>query len=332
MFEPRSIEEQEFVKTPFFFSYSSLNKLSFSPRAFYAHYILKQREEKPESFLIEGKLIHALLLEKDKFDDNFIISPSKIPNPNIKELIDYVYYQSEKTLDSKLIDYTDCIIDYLKQINLYQTLKTDQQRLDKINTSENQSYFEFLKIKESKIIVSQETYNKCVKGVEIIKEDKVVKTKLITETSWELLECLNEIELKYFDKEQDIGFKGVLDNLVIDYQNKVVLINDLKTTSKSIGDFEETVQYYNYWLQAAMYYKLVSNQILSRFKDQELWRIEFNFIVYDAYEQVYCFPVSNETMELWTSKFIQRIEEAKYHLNSGDFTLPYRFAMGNVTL
>ena len=78
MFEPRSIEEQEFVKTPFFFSYSSLNKLSFSPRAFYAHYILKQREEKPESFLIEGKLIHALLLEKEKFEDNFIISPSKI--------------------------------------------------------------------------------------------------------------------------------------------------------------------------------------------------------------------------------------------------------------
>lgn len=332
MFEPRSIEEQEFVKTPFFFSYSSLNKLSFSPRVFYAHYILNQREEKPESFLIEGKLIHALLLEKDKFDDNFIISPSKIPNPNIKELIDSIYKEEEVILESKLSDYSDSIIFYLKQINLYQTLKTDQQRLDKINTSENQSYFEFLKIKESKIIVSQETYNKCVKGVERIKEDKVVSSKLITQSSWELLECFNEIELKYFDKEQGIGFKGVLDNLVIDYQNKVVRINDLKTTGKSIVDFEETVQYYNYWLQAAMYYKLVKNQILSRFKDQELWTIEFNFIVYDAYEQVYCFPVSNETMELWTSKFIQKVEEAKYHLNSGDFTLPYRFAMGNVTL
>lgn len=332
MFEPRSIEEQEFVKTPFFFSYSSLNKLSFSPRAFYAHYILKQKEEKPESFLIEGKLIHALLLEKEKFEDNFIICPSKIPNPNIKELIDSIYKEEDVSLDSKLIDFTDSIIFYLKQINLYQTLKTDQQRLDKINTSENQSYFEFLKIKESKIIVSQETYNKCVKGVEIIKEDKAVSNKLITQSSWELLECFNEIELKYFDKEQGIGFKGVLDNLVIDLQNKVIRINDLKTTSKSISDFEDTIQYYNYWLQAVMYHKLVSKQILARFKDQELWRIEFNFIVYDAYEQVYCFPVSDATMKLWTSKFIQRIEEAKYHLNSGDFTLPYRFAIGNVTL
>ena len=38
-------------------SYSSINKMLFSPKLFYSHYILNEREEKLESYLVEGKLV-----------------------------------------------------------------------------------------------------------------------------------------------------------------------------------------------------------------------------------------------------------------------------------
>ena len=59
-------KEKEFKKkynnNEFNFSYSSLNRLSFSPKLFYKDYILKIREIKTDKHLIEGKLLHLLLL------------------------------------------------------------------------------------------------------------------------------------------------------------------------------------------------------------------------------------------------------------------------------
>ena len=76
-------------------------------------------------------------------------------------------------------------------------------------------------------------------------------------------------------------------------QNKTVRINDLKTTSKDITRFKESIELYNYNIQAAMYYKLVSG--LPQVQENE-YKIEFRFIVVDPYMQVKSFKVSNETM------------------------------------
>ena len=48
-----------------------------------------------------------------------------------------------------------------------------------------------------------------------------------------------------------------IDYYKINHSTKMVTICDLKTTSKTIADFKETVDFYNYWLQAAIYSKLV---------------------------------------------------------------------------
>ncbi len=53
------------------------------------------------------------------------------------------------------------------------------------------------------------------------------------------------------------GLKGIIDNLVVNETDKTIVINDLKTTGKTVAEFAETVDYYNYWLQAAVYKKLI---------------------------------------------------------------------------
>jgi hypothetical protein len=330
MFKPRSIEEESFVNEPFYFSYSSLNKLIFSPKLFYTQYVLKQKEEKLESYLVEGKIIHCLLLEEENFNNQFIISPLKVPNASNKVVIDKVFLKRDTR--TKFSDYKDEIIEVLKEVDLHQSLKTDEQRIAKILIPENELYFEFLKQRENKIIIDQQTYDKCRRGVDQIKQNKDFQKNVITKSEWELLECHNEYYLQYWDPELEFGIKGIIDNLVIDYENKVVKINDIKTTSKSLVDFKDTVEYYNYWLQAAMYKRLVTKVLIEKMPKPKDWKINVNFVVYDAYDQVYCFPVSETSQIVWNHKLSEKLDEAKYFLENGNFTLPYQFQVGSVLL
>ena len=70
-----TIKEEEFYAKDFNFSYSSLNKLLFSPKFFYKDYILKERETRTDKHLIEGKLLHLLFLQPEKLNDEFSIVP-----------------------------------------------------------------------------------------------------------------------------------------------------------------------------------------------------------------------------------------------------------------
>ena len=70
-------KEEEFYLKKFKWSYSSLNKLLFSPSLFYKDYILWDREVRTDKHLIEGKLIHCLLFEAENVNEKFNVVPGK---------------------------------------------------------------------------------------------------------------------------------------------------------------------------------------------------------------------------------------------------------------
>ena len=62
------------------------------------------------------------------------------------------------------------------------------------------------------------------------------------------------------------------------------------------------------------------------------WEIEFRFVVFDKYNQLYPFKVRNSTLESWKEKTNDTIAKAIWHYENRDFTLPYDYANGNVKL
>jgi hypothetical protein len=103
----------------------------------------------------------------------------------------------------------------------------------------------------------------------------------------------------------------------------------LKTTGKTVAEFAETVDYYNYWLQAAVYKKLITE----KFAVDGIWKVEFNFIVIDKYKQTYVFPVSDETLNRWyLSGLRNTLIKAKYHYEKRDYSIPYDMAVTKVVL
>jgi hypothetical protein len=96
MNESIEIQQKDFFNKKFYYSFSSLSKLMWSPAAFYSIYVLGLREEKTESYLVNGKLIHNLLLEPEKFDQQFIISPTTLPGDSIRKVLGRVFNHAKE--------------------------------------------------------------------------------------------------------------------------------------------------------------------------------------------------------------------------------------------
>lgn len=342
MAEEKLIQVQDlinqFYSKEFYLSYSGLNKLLYSPSLFYKHYILQQREDKLESYLIDGKVIHCLLLDDGSFDKQFILMPSTLPTGNTRTLVDKIYDQVKEG-PGLLENYSVEILEYLKEIKLHQSLTDDkkapfktgnEKRLEKILTEDAKSYFEFLKIKGNKDLIDAETLQRCNEAVTALRDNSQVCDLLgLLVSEMDNVDIHNEVFITA-ETDKPFGLKGVLDNVKVDHVKKIIYINDLKTTGKTISDFKETIEFYNYWVQAAIYWRLVAYRFHEHLNDE--WKMVFSFIVVDKYNQVYPFEVSFETMQQWQMKLEEKLTEAAWHYDKRDYTLPYEFATGKVIL
>lgn len=324
-------EEEFYANNKFCFSYSSLNKLLFSPFLFYKDYILKDKEVRTDKHLVEGKLLHCLLFEPDNLKDKFSITPGKAPSDSVRKVLKNMslFTDAEKLFDVP----SEIVLDSLKEMNLYQSLKTDEQRIVKIIKKEFEPYWEFLS-NSNVDVIDEDTLSRCKDQSEIIKSNSDVMAIFDdTPTDFELDDYETHAE-KYLScklKGLPFGLHGYIDFFSVDHKEKKAIITDLKTTGKTISDFKETVDFYNYWLQAAIYCKLVWDSMES-VDNRDDYTIEFKFVVIDKYNQTYVFDVSQETLGGWAQGLGGVLKAAEYHYNERNYSLPYEFLVNKVKL
>lgn len=316
---------EQFYKNKYYISYSGLSKLRFSPKLFYTHYILQQKEESVGAHLVEGRLIHCLLLQPELYEDQFYVAKSKLPSDNLKDIVDRIF--KEHNCDD-LSNFQDEILNILVEKNLYQTLKTDKQRLEKVITPITNDYLTDLVNSTGKSVIDQATYDKCNRIVTKFKAHPDVIQHLGLElTEFDLAKVHRELEASCDLTDYQFGIKGILDSIIVDDVNKVIRIADVKTTSKTIPEFKDSVEYYNYWMQAAMYI------LLAKCTFGKLdYKYEYSFVVVDKYEQIYCFPVSQLTLDDWNERFRKALNEAHYHYTNRDYSLPYEYIVNKIVL
>ena len=328
-----TIRMDAFYKRLFYLSYSSLSRILYSPSLFYKEYILLDKEEKLQSHLVDGKVIHCLLLDDGSFDKDFMIMPTTLPGDSLRNVIDQVFNNPDIVNNEFLRDHEQDILDVLASINLHQSLKTDAQRLDKIFTLEGINYWGFLMIKKDKILLDAPTMYRCNEAVAALRaHPKVAELLGLLTTEMDNVEIFNEkyLQIEKSHTGKSFGMKGIVDNYKIDHDKKIIFINDLKTTGKSITDFPNAIEYYNYWAQAAMYFNLIYTLHQDLIKKE--YTIQFTFIVIDKYNQIYPFSVSTDTMTEWLTKLGEKLNEVEWHYVNKEYKLPYIFATGKVIL
>jgi hypothetical protein len=329
--------ESQFYKDRFYFSYSSITKLLWNPAVFHSMYVLGLgRNEQKTDTMIKGSLIHCMILEPDKIQERYLVSDIAIPTANTKAVVDRVYkqhidFKTNNATDKKdLKEYESIILEVLKYMNLHQSLSTDKQRIAKILTPDAISYWNFLVAKEGKMLIDRATLDYCASVAEVFKQDsEICKTLGIGITDFDNVEVFNELELQWAMTKTNIGLKGVVDNIKIDHNHKMITINDIKTTSKDLNDFSESVEHYSYWLQTIIYLKLVYTKFYDLYPS---YNYEFNFIVVDRNTLTYIFRVSQDTLIEWFDRFDGILKIVRYHYDKNDFLLPYKFATKSVIL
>lgn len=329
---------EEFYSQPFFFSYSSLKLLLWCPQAFKEKYIDKKSVEKIEKHLVNGKLIHCLLLDDSAFRNNFILSPTTVPTGNTKLVVDRVFrhfteLSASDDIRGQLQEFDGAILDILLDMDLHQNLKTDVQRVAKIITDDTVAYFNFLKDKGNKTIVDVETLTYCRSIVDSIKENNEILELMGLDSASQFdsdITVDNEKELRITLATFNFGIKGILDNIVIDKTNNIIRINDLKCTSKPLTEFTDSVEFYSYWLQAVIYHSL----IIVHYRDliSSGYKVEFRFIVVDSFGQIYPFLVTPSTLSKWSKQFKEWLIKADYHYTKREYHLPYEFLTKQVVL
>jgi hypothetical protein len=322
------------------FSYSGLNKLLSAPSVFYKEYVLKEREDESKKYLIEGTLIHYLILDHQGFDDKFLVATDALPSENNISIAEEMFELYKRKVEEdplnenlEFSDFREEILASLLQRDLWQAVKDEDKRAAKIIEPKTEEYFKFLKKRQGRTIIDSALLEKSTRRADIVKENPQMRNLLGMDltTDGVHLGIYNELALE-MEKEEGVpfGLKGILDNMVVDVRDKKIIINDFKTTSKTLKEFSESVEKWNYWLQAIIYIKLATKFLESHIDNT--WRIEFNFVVFDKYDQLYAFPVTSETLSVWLERYNEVIKHASYHYNAKDYTLPYDFIVGNVKL
>ncbi len=314
---------------------SALKLMLESPKTYFKHYVLGEKDVKSGKHFDEGSLVHCMVLEPEELGNKFVNMGISVPTDSTRLCIEHLLSLGRDA--SELQEYNEEIIAYLKEINLHQSLvddkkapwKTgDEKRLDKIITENSIEYFRIMVEGRNKTIVDVASWDKCYAKAEAILANE--KANFLLKKVNENDEVRYEIELSHRPDELQYGVKGIMDVIKVDRKNKTVYISDVKTHGGKLKDFPTSAEKYDYWLQPIIYKILAQSLLRGNAFD---FKIIFHFIVIDQNDDVYCFPVEESSMEQYFNNlFIMINSKINYHITNKDFTLPYEFANNLISL
>ena len=314
---------------------SALKLMLESPKTYFKHYVLGEKDVKTGKHFDEGSLVHCMVLEPEELENKFVNMGISVPTDSTRLCIEHLLSLGRDA--SELEEYHEEIIAYLKDINLHQALvddkkapwKTgDEKRLEKIITENSIEYFRIMVEAREKTIVDAASWDKCYAKAEAILANE--KAKFLLKPVNEDDEVRYEIELSNRPEELQYGVKGIIDAIKVDRKNKTVYISDVKTHGGKLKDFATSAEKYDYWLQPIVYKILAESLLRGRAFD---YKIIFHFIVVDQNDDVYCFLVENSSMDEYFNDLYHMInKKVTYHIASKDFTLPYEFANNLISL
>lgn len=263
-----------------------------SPQKFLSFF--DKQEEKQESKSLEnGKIVHLYAQTPEQFAIATINKPDGqigamceefyrlICEPTVPEGIDITITSNLKTETGRQAEILEIKAAYEKLSQLIQIDLNSTIGLFKIARSNTNSYKSY----GEKTLIDK-FISECI---EYFKQLGKLRGKLTLTTSDKLIieNCVkslkgNPVINKYFNlgglfqsnlifKEVDIYFnllgincKARLDNIYIDIENRKIYITDLKTTSKPLSLFQDTLEYYRYYRQLAFYRKALRWLIINK--------------------------------------------------------------------
>ena len=264
-----------------------------------------------------GTMIHEYILQPDEFWKDYTIHDFEIPKTKQqKELLD----EYHRLMEINPFKSQDEI-----KLEAYKKAYKNKKSNDKcIEEAEGlimvyQDYLEYLsKSKDNKKVISFADLNTLKKIKQNLQEHKKANELLFNlSDKWE---CYNEFHINW--ECQNVQCKSLLDRVCFNFEEKKVILIDLKTTP-NVYDFKHSVEEFDYYRQLS-YYTMAIFWYLENIK--ELNPDDFDLEIYiiaigkDKDNQIRVFNMLNETELTVRGKLLTNTLKAiNYHITSNNW-------------
>lgn len=241
-----------------------------------------QLEDETSQSMTKGTMIHEYLLQPEEFQKDYVVWDKSRPSSTNEEKF------CQALADSLEIEPNKSLLSAYKAA--YSTSgKSDDKILSEATkkASTLKEYIEFLKSRDQREMITPYSVTQLMKIKENISNHKAACKLLLPadnknvfhefHINWEY------ISSKYNDIEFTCPCKSLLDSVTFDYDNKKVILMDLKTTSH-LHNFADAVNMYDYTRQLYFYTKALKWYITNELhEDEYTWRFEWYIIAIDSF-------------------------------------------------
>lgn len=240
-----------------------------------------QLEDETSQSMTKGTMIHEYLLQPEEFQKDYVVWDKSRPSSINEEKF------CQALADSLEIEPNKSLLSAYKAA--YSTSgKSDDKILSEATkkASTLKEYIEFLKSRDQREMITPYSVTQLMKIKENISNHKAACKLLLPadnknvfhefHINWEY------ISSKYNNIEFTCPCKSLLDSVTFDYDNKKVILMDLKTTSH-LHNFADAVNMYDYTRQLYFYTKALKWYITNELhEDGDTWRFEWYIIAIDS--------------------------------------------------
>lgn len=241
-----------------------------------------QLEDETSPSMTKGTMIHEYLLQPEEFQKDYVVWDKSRPSSTNEEKF------CQALADSLEIEPNKSLLSAYKAA--YSTSgKSDDKILSEATkkASTLKEYIEFLKSRDQREMITPYSANQLIKIKENISNHKAACKLLLPadnknvfhefHINWEY------ISSNYNDIEFTCPCKSLLDSVSFDYDNKKVILMDLKTTSH-LHNFADAVNTYDYTRQLYFYTKALKWYITNELHENgNTWRFEWYIIAIDSF-------------------------------------------------
>jgi hypothetical protein len=220
-----------------------------------------------------GTLIHLYLLENSEFNRKYITLDYDKPRGEVQS--SFCSFVADNLVKYPNTDLTELCIEAYK--NCYKASKKSNDKITEESKKLYESlkdYIKFLTYKNNKDVISFRTLNTLRETQRVVEEHKLA-SKLIFEDIFSTEKHYNELYVlweysKALIDGEPIVIKSTIDKLIIDHENKIIKLVDLKTTG-DITEFENKFyDHDNYKVQLACYWFAVETYFRENFPDKNI--------------------------------------------------------------
>lgn len=211
---------------------------------------------------------------QEEFDERFMVAdfPS-IPDSIIK-IVKSLYNQYAGTYRSLLNIPDNSIIRETESQNYQMNWKPETRA--KVIKEKGTDYYNLLFVAGDRCIIDTQTYQDVCNAVRALKESESTKFYFADNNPFEP-NIERFYQLKFKACLEDIEYRCMADCLLADYNNKVIIPIDLKTSSHTEWDFYKSFVDWLYAIQARLYWRIIRDNLDKDeyFKDFKLANYKF---------------------------------------------------------